>query len=68
MLGIELLLSMAGAASQQVSAPEHVRVSIEIIQGERITAEQWERTRSKIEKTIVDEQGKRLKIRLIEFE
>lgn len=62
-------LFLAPALASAVHGPTSmVRSTIKIVQGQRAGEKAWENSRSRTERTIIDEQGRRLVLRLIEFE
>ena len=60
------MLLLAAFASTVAQAPP-VQATVRIVRGQRITREEWQRSRRKRE-IVVKEDGRKVAVRLIEFE
>lgn len=65
---LQLLLIAPSLAAAIVPTKSPVRLSAKIVHGEEASEEAWLKSHSRTKRTIVDEQGRRLVIRLIEYE
>lgn len=60
------MLLLAVIASTVAQAPP-AQATVRIVRGQRITREEWQRSKRKRE-IVVQEQGRKVAVRLIEFE
>ena len=60
------MLLLAALASTVAQAPP-VQATVRIVRAQRITREEWQRSRRKRE-IVVKEEGRKMTVRLIEFE
>jgi hypothetical protein len=55
------------AAIAAAATPQQARASVHIVKGQRVSRDQWERSKRKRE-VVVQEAGRKVTVRLIEFE
>ena len=65
-----MIMILLASTIAPLPAPRHEpsRVIARIVRGERISADRWLQSSQKRERVIVDEQGAKLLLRLVEFE
>lgn len=65
---IALFLTMAAVQSAPEPVKATSKITMRLIRGEKVTAEQWQESRRKSERVIIDENGRKLIVRIIEHE
>lgn len=72
MLGLVIGLVAVTAPLDPPSTARHApvasRITVRIRRGVAVSKQTWERSSRKIEKLITDEQGRKIRLRLVEFE
>lgn len=63
-----LVALLALIAETTVQMTERRKVTVTVMRADPVTESEWKRSRQKSERIIVDEQGRRLLLRLIEHE
>lgn len=66
MIGLLFMADVIAAAPDPVKG--RTKITMRVVRGEKITAEEWQKSPRRSERVIVDENGRKLLVRIIDHE